>query len=129
MLNLSFEETVENHRKMWNWIADECIKREYVVGKDDYFKAHKIVSRPEYDCYACDFTRGGCRKCPFLWGSEDIWRCVDVGSPYDEYRKLRQLMLSYYVLSEYKMASEFARKIANLPINPEYRDAYGEGNN
>lgn len=34
---LTREQTIAEHRKMWNWIAEECLRRKEKVEKADYF--------------------------------------------------------------------------------------------
>lgn len=108
MLNLSFEETVKNHREMWNWIADETLKREEAVGKWEYFEAYRIILKPECECYACDFA-SGCHDCPIMWDNLGNLTCLSKNSPYIRWCRSRDN-------GNYKSAAKWARKIANLPI-------------
>lgn len=57
MLYLRLKETVDYHRKMWKWIAEETLKRRKKVFPDDYFKYSGIKDSdiPEYNSYCCDY--------------------------------------------------------------------------
>lgn len=54
-MNLEFDEAIENHRKMWNWIADETEQRKEIVTKEDYFAENKIQDDVFENCYACEY--------------------------------------------------------------------------
>ena len=36
------KEAVENHRKMWRWIAEKTLERKRKVWKYEYFKENKL---------------------------------------------------------------------------------------
>ena len=40
MQGLTREEAINEHRKMWNWIADETLKQKRKVNENEYF--HQI---------------------------------------------------------------------------------------
>ena len=106
------EQAITEHRKMWNWIADETEKRKRKIRKSEYFKEHHIahLTRPWGDCYCCEYALIACEQdvkcmyCPIDWGS--VESCFDgvFASWLNEDR-------------DYKIAAELARKIANLPEN------------
>jgi hypothetical protein len=82
-MTLTKQEAIENHRKMWNWIADELEKkRESNAGvvdtisiKMDYFLHNKISPNniPSAYCYCCEYAKakdGHCTdRCPIDWGT------------------------------------------------------------
>lgn len=39
---MELKKAIENHRKMWNWIADETEKQKRAVDKWEYYFAMKI---------------------------------------------------------------------------------------
>lgn len=63
------KEAVENHRKMWRWIAEETLKRQRKVFKDEYLSLvyEDIIN----DCFCCEyvsqFTDECCSICPITW--------------------------------------------------------------
>ena len=103
------EEAIENHRKMWNWIADETEKRKKIVFIEEYFIEHNLNSC-FLDCYCCHYTHinrsPNCETCPVAWGGE-TGICIDKDSPYFRFSSTQ-----YY---DYKNAAKYAREIANLP--------------
>lgn len=95
----------EEHRKLWNWLADHPEKE-----KRDYFEDWGAASIPRSGCFACEVASrkarrmnifGGCRFCPLggpsVVGCDSglyaVWRCA----PDPEERQ------------------QLARKIADLP--------------
>lgn len=103
------EEAIENHRKMWNWIADETEKRKKKVSKVEYFMAHNL-NRCHLDCYCCQYVSinkfNNCEACPVEWEGE-TGLCLDTDSLYFRFSSTH-----YY---DYKSAAKYAREIANLP--------------
>lgn len=64
------KEAVENHRKMWRWIAEKTLERKRQVWKDEYFEENKL-DPPINDCFCCEyasqFITFDCVKCPINW--------------------------------------------------------------
>lgn len=107
-LNLSREETIANHRKMWNWIADETLKRKEKVFKDEYFKEYNIPKyiMPPFECFCCEYTEYAgdpikCKKCPIRWP----YQLCRLEGPYK----------NWCDTFDYVEAAESARQIAELP--------------
>lgn len=121
---ITFEEAIENHRKMWNWIADETEKRKVCVEKYDYIKELNIPSPINY-CFCCKYTEDNgvfeettdtpidCRLCPVDWGEEPTrqydYQCADDGTLYD-------LWGDCLDDGDWEQAAKYAREIANIPI-------------
>lgn len=126
-MKLTFEEAIENHRKMWNWIADETEKRRELVNKSDYFEENDIIMCHLF-CFCCqyakdnsDATRLGveirdCKICPIDWGVQvddyDKHQCIKHNTPYDWWVEANSF-------EEWKFAAKYARQIANLPVRRE----------
>lgn len=115
-MELTKSEAIANHRKMWNWIADETLKRKRTVRKWDYFRAHEIsgLDIPRHQCYCCEYTSNGvylnCRNCPIVWGGE-INTCMDRDN-FDDDKELYSLWCDE---PDYIKSAELARRIAELP--------------
>lgn len=138
---------IENHRKMWNWIADayesgvvssvRLLKQEYL----DMTGNENILG----DCFLCDYagySSAGCNysydcsKCLLDWGTPSNSSvtegfCMDRLYFNDEDGLYGQLIgLTYLAYSKEedfcKEASHIARKIANLPIRPDTKTIYDE---
>ena len=117
MEKLSKEEAIANHRKMWNWIADECLKRGMKVTKKDYFSEMGIKEMPLNLCYCCEYAKSiteiaietgfDCSKCPLIWSLiDEKSRCYGNDSPYRHFDA--SFCEEYYIRK--------AREIANLPV-------------
>lgn len=129
-MKLTFDEAIENHRKMWNWIADETEKRKRCIEKLDYFDENNI----EYChslCFCCQYAKDNsdvvkegkgkkdCRLCPVDWGTiaeeYDKSQCYQHDTLYDS----RCKSLSQ---DDWQSAAKYAREIANLPSREEVRE-------
>ena len=106
MLNLTREEAIENHRKMWNWIADESIRQGQTVSVYEYFEEMEIPydERPE-SWHLCEYANDICCCCPINWGNDGS--CLGDESLFTKWRKCDD--------SDYEEAARLAREIANLP--------------
>ena len=105
---------VDQHRKMWNWIADQIeVNQDVCLDitelKSEYCNLHSLF--PMLGCFACEYKtgRGLCREsCLFSWGeSPKFVHCLD----------------GYYGQVEHKddwrEQAALARKIANLPVRED----------
>ena len=118
MMKLTREEAIANHRKMWNWIADETERLERVVLKPEYFKEHNISHNdfPVHFCYCCDFDSQSlslplCSACPINWGVDtEIKACCNKKSSYKKW-----VTVVKHYSDDWKSAAKLAREIANLP--------------
>ena len=111
-MNLTREQAIAEHRKMWNWIADETLRQKRVVGKKEYFDTFQNTykERPMYNCWACEFSpKNSGTSC----GNRCIidWKCHSCGSAGSAYSNWLELAES----DNYIEIAEAARKIAELP--------------
>lgn len=125
--NLTKEEAVQEHRRMWNWIAEQ-----YEHGNMEavsYLKAryleqyeHGKWSHIDHDCFCCEYdsknrvNENNCSYCPIQWESNvseymccDRFECADNEGLYCCIEEI-----SYQTGNREKLA-KLARKIANLP--------------
>ena len=116
------EQSIIEHRKMWNWISDETLRAKHIIYKDDYFLCNDINRDEIYcKCYLCDYAtsisgwKDKCQYCPIDWGStvENVM-CLDK-EYYDDEKGLYELWVSATERFDYKKAADLARQIAELP--------------
>ena len=109
MTQINYE---EEHRKLWNWLADHP-----EAEKHDYFKNWDIDSIPRSCCFACEVayraadranTYASCRFCPLCGPS--IVGCDD--GLYAEWR----------AAASHEDRCQLAHKIANLPWKEKEND-------
>ena len=104
----------EEHRKLWNWLADHPEAEKY-----NYFKNWDSDSKPYRECFACEVAlqeanRAGtyhihiCACCPL--GGERIVGC-DFGLYNDWHRAVSP-----------ERRQQLARKIASLPWKEKEND-------
>lgn len=121
-MNLTFDEAIENHRKMWNWIADKTEERKTMVCKHDYFYENALPCA-ELLCFCCEYTitnlEVDCGKCPIDWGVDE--NCIPCSNPKSPYWKWRNA-------DYWQTAANYARQIANLPVREEVREHEQRGN-
>ena len=120
---LTRERAIQEHRKMWNWIADQyenhtdicqsckCIQEL----KTKYITTQTFYDKIMFGCFCCDyvFSHGRtCSSCPIDWGSSSASNmCLFK----DEDHKLN--LYGILDMSEETMleCAAIARQIANLP--------------
>ena len=134
-MELTKEQAIEEHRKMWNWIADAIKNKEdwsvvescynwssLIVGlKRHYllnYEGQKYKDIHAY-CFCCEYadnTRNdaycnidNCRYCPVIWSGSTRGCCDEYG----EYIEL--VSLHGYSDENKEKAYKLALKIANLP--------------
>ena len=104
MMKLTREEAIANHRKMWNWIADETERVRRCIDPIEYFRDHG-EDIPENYSYCCEYDLQNydlqntdadwCDACPLDFQHSDYCRVPQIFS-WAKYARL-------------------AREIANLP--------------
>lgn len=74
-IEITKEDAVILHRKMWEWIVNETLLQKIKITKDDFFEAHPWLATPFQKCYCCQYayqnTPEGerlCNNCPLDWG-------------------------------------------------------------
>lgn len=136
-MRLTKQQAVEEHRKMWNWIADQLetgqnikdvasLKEKYCMSNDFHIT---------HNCFCCEYNKRfnsiyDCDYCPLIWGTEskvNDYYCELGLKAYeynikndDEEACLWIIADNYAESGEYKKAAEYARKIANLSERPNY---------
>ena len=100
---------IDNHRKMWNWLADNPDKEKKDWPGWEKYDIDPLPEEVEY-CFLCGYITHtedvSCHDCPLDWGITDL--CID-----------RCLETSYYLLyldaPTLKIKAQYAKIIANLP--------------
>lgn len=100
-------EAIENHRKMWNWIADQIEQEkdhQHIVRlQREYMEQHGIaVSEPDFCCLYDAEHNNDCTSCPLIWCGDEKNLCFAI----------HKTCLYEY---EYKEQARLAREIANMP--------------
>lgn len=125
--NLTKEQAVKEHRKMWNWIADETEKRKQTINKYDYAHKMGLDLMPGYElfqqnhlCFCCVYDKlnaeqsdfhfwHNCSHCPIDWqvkSKNGNYMCEKEQSPLHHYNTAHP---------DYVLTAKYARQIANLP--------------
>ena len=128
-MNLTKEQSVIEHRRMWNWIAQQYRmgKRYNVEEMKSWYISDVLGKSPDLihnRCFCCEYSvqagecqSGLCDNCPIKWPSVvDEYFCLDACVPNDE-EGLYQVLCSVSLQSrcDSKVLACFAEQIANLP--------------
>ena len=110
-MKLTLDEVIENHKKMWNWIANKTESQRRKIYKDAYFEENRISEYILHDCFCCHFAQDSgfpnCDMCPIDWGIEHIpYACEDFSTYYSK----------WYHAEDWQSAAQYARQIANLAV-------------
>lgn len=112
------QEAIENHRKMWLWIAKKTLKDQFIYTKKDYFNLTDFdEDLPEKQCFCCSYAYNhtigysDCDKCPIDFGYSD---CTHLGSLYLEWVNI-VMDYGHRYLNNWKKAALLAYKISKLP--------------
>lgn len=127
-LNLSRRETIEEHRKMWNWIAEHCDNK---TSKDVGQLKMEYAEQNNFDllnnCFCCEYSKqangndevGMCVHCPLDWGCpahDGMYYCEDTDDDFNGdglWAKARDLSDA----GNFKEAKKLALIIANLKVS------------
>ena len=105
---------VDQHRAMWNWIADQIEKRKQIqdilILKSDWCKSNDVNVKG--NCFACQYSYDEDKNCDdgclFNWSDSD-----DFVSCFDSY------YLECHCVFLWQKQAALARKIANLPVRED----------
>lgn len=75
-MGLTREQAIAEHRKMWNWIADQIERGKATIDIWESKRVYMQINRIEpilNDCFLCEYTKRNrqeniCDFCPLLWG-------------------------------------------------------------
>ena len=144
MKDMTREETISLHRKMWGWIADR-IEETREVQDIHYLKRRYLNNRGEQaakHCYCCEYAEkrrvmgpatrdNSCFYCPLDWENPDVPRCpCELYSDEEEpvfdiwdgaYGKCRKLFDNKELCAEYRWMeqAEYPRLVANIKEKEE----------
>lgn len=119
-------QAIEEHRKMWNWIADMTKEKDRIVTKKEYiYQSHFKWNELASNCFCCDYAmrkssalinlkkvNAICDYCPLVWHKENeiflVPPCCHNESPYTKF-------LEAASENNIKDCVKYSREIANLP--------------
>lgn len=119
--NLTKEEALYLHRKLWATIAELTYKLQRPISKEYVLELyHWPCAR--WHCWCCEYVAqkdAVCVRCPVYWGKYIDDNCQSFGSPYTKWFYLKR-KYEWYAYKECSKADLWkmircARKIALLP--------------
>ena len=109
-MELTREEAIRLHRKMWRWLRDETLRAKRPATKREYFEAMGIAKDDKLttDCYLCEYktVSGNYTCCIVEWNHEDF--CLSKDSPFKKWVIATRV-------GDWETAVEMAGIIAELP--------------
>lgn len=121
-MNLTKEEAIRRYRMMWEWIANETLRRHECVDKLNAFK-HFGWNWLEVKniCWCCEYCNRNCNICPIEWPSTRNHKsdCVQYifGGFADDGLYLK--WLSNMRKNDWRTAAYYALYISMLPERKE----------
>lgn len=126
-MHLTKTQAIAEHRKMWNWIADQVeqgivVQPVYLL-KKEYLKDTPYHKELIANCFLCEYAgvcSDSCRHCPVVHENKNNRAKGCLGGLYDE--------LVYVIgnkcyldatQEDRQYAVQLCRKIANLPERPD----------
>lgn len=117
--------TLNEHRKMWNWIADTTKSKNEVTTKLEYFdQSHLNYEDLTAGCYCCEYAakkhhqehkevvnRFICVYCPLIWHEGQMAKlapCLDDESPFAKFGEAVSK-------GDIEDCIKYSKEIANLP--------------
>ena len=124
-MELTKKQAIEEHRKMWNWIAERIkiypLKKLFslpnynwlsLISDLKYYYLYEVKKQVfddlDNDCFCCEYARN-CQHCPIVWSGTNK-TCIGM---FGEYLEL--ISLNEYSDENKEKAYKLALKIANLP--------------
>lgn len=123
---VTLNETIREHRKMWRWIAKESQRTKTCVTKKEYVNKKHIYDIPKFnaldlyaDCFCCYYSEpissenNKCENCPFDWHSKaNRYMCRDIET--DDEKGIYMQWCMACLNDDYVEASRLAKQIAML---------------
>lgn len=123
-MNLTREQAIAEHRKMWNWITDKIEKLKTVVNIYDYKKEYCYINKYDFilhNCFCCEYASikwlnsyvdSICQMCPLDWKSKSNRVMCENAEHEKDYEGLYSLCCK---AKSWQEQAALARQIANLP--------------
>lgn len=117
-MQLTCQRAIQEHRKMWNWIADESERLCIPVSKHTYLNKYFDGIVVDSDCFLCDYSdtifhrfynliEKACDVCPLQWNGGS-GKCHRISGEFSLWNEA-------YHNGNYIETARLARIIANLP--------------
>ena len=121
-MKLTKEEAIRRHRMMWEWIANETLKKHECVDKKEAFEHFGWSRITISHCWCCEYTNsadedGSCGHCPVIWPSKASWmQCMDYenATPFDG-KGIYVAWAHALAKNDWRTAAYYALYISMLP--------------
>lgn len=127
-MQLTKEQAIAEHRKMWNWIANQYENRTELLQKTEcvenlkHFYINNVLPGEMItcDCFCCEYDDkfgGICDQCPIEWNST-YYINMCLYKDYDKKNLYGQLCVIDHNKCfdcDFSYCADLARQIANLP--------------
>ena len=125
-MHLTKTQAIAEHRKMWNWIADQLeqgivVHSPYLL-KKEYLKDTPYRQKLIAHCFLCEYAGAcsdSCRHCPVVHENKNIHVTGCLGGLYNELGYVIDQCDLDDTQESRQYAVQLCRKIANLPERPD----------
>lgn len=111
-MELTKKQAISEHRKMWNWIAEETLKQKEIIFEGDYLEKFYPDENIFSNCFCCEYAFQNvisCTNCPINWGNNAESRaCIRSESPYCKW-------IIAGNKADWQQAAILAKEISELP--------------
>ena len=128
LMTLNYEQTIDEHQRMWRWIADKTRERRTAISKFEYIRKQQetdldFTKKIGHNyCFLCQYAEqlrtskktNLCRYCIGCWENGNCE--MDAKYPYDAGLYLKWLRA--WGKNDWEAAEKYADQIANLPMKP-----------
>lgn len=106
MINLNIKPIFDwtNHKKLWNWLAENPTKTKYDWIGWKHNGGYIYIDTIDSECFACDYANSVCKFCPLKVSNNSFFTCLD------------GLYEDWGISGSYNEVSEIALKIAKLSV-------------
>lgn len=98
-----------SHKEMWKWLSNNPIKQKKDWIGWDHNGGDLVYEG--YDCFACEYCKTVCDKCPLDWPDNDDGdrRCDGIGGIWYEWVGCKDM----------EIRSNLAKQIAEVPLRAD----------
>ena len=135
-MTLTYEQTIEKHRRMWHWIADQTRKKQAAISKFEYIYEQGKAD-PEFTkkignnfCFLCKYAEQLrtnkrttiCNYCIGCWNGDTCVTDPDEPDSAGLYTK----WINAWSNNNWEQAATYADQMAELPLRPIQRAVHIE---
>ena len=134
-MTLTYKQTIEEHQRMWRWLAEQTRKKQAAVSKFEYIHEQEKTD-PEFTkkignnfCFLCKYAEqlrtdksvSICDYCIGCWDDDTNWNAnvtCETNPDEPDSAGLYQKWMDAWSNNDWKQTAAYADQMAELPIHP-----------